>query len=408
MPGAGDPQHPANQTPDRQLTMPKNNPAASAQTPDAVSNPSKNPVPKTGRLMALDALRGFDMFWIVAAESLVDALHKLNSNPVIDGVAQQLDHAAWAGFHFEDLIFPLFVFIAGVSLVFSLSRTIEQEGRTGAIGRIVPRALLMYLVGIFYYGGFSTPFQEIRLLGVLQRIALCYLFAGLLFCFFKRRGLVLWCVGLLLGYWALMTFVPVPGGVAGDFSEGHNLANWFDKQYLPLRKWNGDHDPEGVLSTLPAIASCLLGVLTGLWLREAKRSELSKIAYLAAAGVMLVTLGWLWNFQFPVIKKIWTSSFVLVAGGYSCLLLSSFYLVIEIWGWRRWAQPFVWVGMNPITIYLFCALVDVPAIAQRFVGGDLSQHYLGTYGALATALVEAVIVFGLSRFLYQRKIFLRL
>jgi predicted acyltransferase len=360
------------------------------------------------RLMSLDALRGFDMFWIVGGDALVGALRKLSDGPVIQGLAGQLDHVAWAGFHFEDLIFPMFVFIVGVSLVFSLTRTIEQEGRKGAVKRIMRRAAFLYLLGIFYYGGFGTPFSEIRLLGVLQRIALAYLFAGLIFCFFQRRGRIIWFAGLLIGYWLLMTFVPVPGGTAGNFAEGQNLANWVDKNYLPLRKWDGDHDPEGLLSTLPAIATCLLGVLAGMLLRDTKRSDWNKVGHLAVAGVALVALGWLWNFQFPVIKKIWTSSFVLVAAGYSSMLLAVFYLVVDVWKYRKWAQPFVWIGMNPITIYLISNLVDVGQIAQRFAGGDLNKLYLGRGGDLAVALVEVAITFGICGFLYQRKIFLRL
>ncbi len=377
-------------------------------TPNSPAAPAASAAAKPVRLMSLDALRGFDMFWIVGADALVEALRKLSESRVVQGLARQLEHAGWAGFHFEDLIFPMFVFIVGVSLVFSLTRTIEREGRAGAVWRILRRAVLMYLLGIFYYGGFSTPFHEIRLLGVLQRIALAYLFAGLIFCFFERRGWIIWCVSLLVGYWLVMTFVPVPGGTAGNFAEGQNLANWVDQQYLPLRKWDGDHDPEGLLSTLPAIANCLLGVFAGVLLRDTKRSDWTKVCCLAAAGLALVALGWLWNFQFPVIKKIWTSSFVLVACGYSCLLLAAFHLVIEIWGWRGWAQPFVWIGMNPITIYMIHNLVDVGQIAQRFVGGDLNKLYLGRYGDLAVALAGMAITFGICRFMYQRKIFLRL
>jgi predicted acyltransferase len=377
-------------------------------TPTSPAASAENTAAKPARLMSLDALRGFDMFWIVGADALVEALRKLSGGSVMQGFAGQLEHAKWAGFHCEDLIFPMFVFIVGVSLVFSLTRMIEQEGRAGAVKRIVQRAVLMYLLGIFYYGGFSTPFHEIRLLGVLQRIALAYLFAGLIFCFCQRRGLIIWCVGLLVGYWALMTFVPVPGGVAGNFAEGQNLANWVDKQYLPLRKWDGDHDPEGLLSTLPAIANCLLGVFAGLLLRDSKRSDWIKVGYLAAAGLALVALGWLWNFQFPVIKKIWTSSFVLVACGYSCLLLAAFHFVIEVCGWRGWAQPFVWIGMNPITIYMIHNLVDIGQIAQRFVGGDLNKLCLGRYGDLVVALTGMAITFGIARFMFRRKIFVRL
>jgi predicted acyltransferase len=358
--------------------------------------------------MSLDALRGFDMFWIVGADAIVEGLRKVSDNSVIQGVAQQLEHVQWAGFHFEDLIFPMFVFMAGVSLVFSLSRTIEQEGKAAAAQRVIRRGILLYLLGVFYYGGFGTPFERIRLLGVLQRIALASMFAGLIFCFCGRRGRIAWCAGLLIGYWALLTFVPVPGGVAGNFAEGQNLTNWIDKQYLPLRKWDGDHDPEGLLSTLPAIANCLIGVFAGVFLRDSKRDERSKVLRLLVAGAVLAALGWVWNFQFPVIKKLWTSSFVFVACGYSCLFLAAFHQIIEVWGLRKWAIPFVWIGMNPIAIYMFHNLVDVEAIAQRFVGGDLNKLYFGRAGELIVGAAGLLIVFGVARFLYQRRIFLRL
>lgn len=376
-------------------------------TPTSPSASAESTAAKPARLMSLDALRGFDMFWIVGADALVEALRKVSESRVVQGLARQLEHVGWAGFHFEDLIFPMFVFIVGVSLVFSLNRTIEQEGRTGAAARIVRRAVLMYLLGVFYYGGFGTPFHEIRLLGVLQRIALAYLFAGLIFCFVGLRGRVAACAVLLLGYWALMTCVPVPGVGAGHFEPGQNLANWVDKQYLPLRKWNGDYDPEGLLGTLPAIANCLLGVFAG-GLLKSNLDDRRKVLYLIAGGVACALLGWLWNFQFPVIKQLWTSSFVLVAVGYSSVLLGLFYLVVDVWKYRKWAQPFVWIGMNPITIYMIHNLVNIGGIAQRFVGGDLNKLYLGRYGDLAVALAGMAITFGICRFMYQRKIFLRL
>ncbi|MBU6399839.1 MAG: DUF1624 domain-containing protein [Verrucomicrobia bacterium] len=359
------------------------------------------------RLLSLDALRGFDMFWIIGADELVHGLRKLSDAGLIQSLADQLEHKAWQGFHFEDLIFPMFVFMVGISLVFSLTRTIAQEGRAGALKRIVRRTVLLYLLGVFYYGGFGTPFERIRLLGVLQRIALCYGFAAVLFCYLKPKGLVAACVGLLVGYWALMTFVPVPGVGAGNFAEGKNLTNYLDKQYLPLRKWDGDHDPEGLLSTLPAIATCLLGVFAGLLLGSKSVPEQKKVGLLVGAGVAGVALGWLWGFQFPVIKKIWTSSYVLVAGGYSALLLALFYQVIDVWKCQWWARPFVWVGMNPITIYMAVNLVDFGKIAERFVGGDLNQRF-GAGGDLAVAIASLALVFGFCHFLYRRKIFLRL
>jgi predicted acyltransferase len=377
------------------------------EQPESGARPGGQAAPRSERLVSLDALRGFDMFWIVGADALVEGLRKISDKGVVHGLAVQLGHEDWAGLHFEDLIFPLFVFIAGVSVVFSLGPRLATEGRASAVGRILRRAVPLYLLGIFYYGGFGTPFTGIRLLGVLQRIALAYLFAGLIFVYFGQRGRIAWCAGLLVGYWALMTFVPVPGGTAGNFAEGHNLANWIDSQYLPLRKWDGDHDPEGLLSTLPAIANCLLGVFAGMALRDAKTSQMRKVGLLAVAGVALACLGWLWNLQFPVIKKIWTSSFVLVTCGYGSLLLAGFYLVVDVWGWRRWAMPFVWIGMNPITIYMMNNLVDIEGIARRFVGGDLNR-YFGNFGELAVAIVSFLITLTVARFLYQRKVFLRL
>src|SRR6267142_803835 len=163
----------------------------------------------TQRLMSVDALRGFDMFWIIGADSLVVAWHRFRPSKPTNFLADQLEHVEWQGFHFYDLIFPLFVFLVGVSIVFSLSKTIERAGKSDAIKRVIRRGILLYIVGVLYSGGFTRPWPDMRLLGVLNRIALAYFFAGLLFCFFKPRALVGICAGLLVGYWALMTFVPI-------------------------------------------------------------------------------------------------------------------------------------------------------------------------------------------------------
>lgn len=362
--------------------------------------------PVTQRLLSLDALRGFDMFWIVGAEDLVKGLQKIGSSGPVGLIAEQLRHKAWEGFHFEDLIFPLFVFIVGVSLVFSLTKAVERAGRRAALVRIVRRAALLYVLGILYYGGLSTPIERIRLLGVLQRIALCYLFASLLFCYLKPKALLGVCAGILIGYWALMSFVPVPGHGAGNFAEGANLANYIDQQYLPLRKWDGDHDPEGLLSTLPAIATCLLGVFAGLLLKDTTVPERKKVGYLLAAGMGCLAVGWLWHLNFPVIKKIWSSSFVLVAGGWSYLMLAAFYQIIDVWKLQTWAWPFIWIGVNPITIYFGGRFIDFDALAKLFVGGEMNKHF-GDYGELVMALASFFFAFWFLRFLYQRKIFLR-
>jgi predicted acyltransferase len=383
-----------------------NNDTVSVQQTEPLAPEPAMPAKPT-RLMSLDALRGFDMFWIIGGDELVKAIAKAKSNSITDELARQMDHADWQGFHFEDLIFPMFIFIVGAYMVFSLGRTIEQFGRRAAVSRIIRRAVIMYVLGVFYYGGFSGSYERIRLLGVLQRIAIAYLCAGLIFCYFGQRGRIVWCVGLLAGYWLTMTIVPAPGGTAGDFREGTNLANWIDKEYLPLRKWDKTHDPEGLLSTLPAIANCLIGVFAGVLLADRRRTNAQKVLYLVLAGVALAGLGWAWDYQFPVIKKIWTSSFVFVACGYSLVLLAIFHLLIDTWNLRLWARPFVWIGMNPITLYIIDNLVPIDKIASRFVGGQLNTNF-GAYGPAVIAAVGMLIMLAIARFLYVRKIFLRL
>ena len=372
-------------------------------TPPSQSSPASSP-----RLQSLDALRGFDMFWIIGADAIGGALHGFQGGAPGRWLAWQLDHVAWAGFHAYDLIFPLFVFMAGVAVPLSLDKMLANGGRRAALSRVARRTALLFVLGLFYYGGLAEP---VRLLGVLQRIALCYGAASVLYLYVRPRGLVAVAAGLLVGYWVLLRFVPVPGFGAGDFAEGHNLTNWIDAHYLPLRKWDGDHDPEGLLSTLPAVASALLGVLASLWLRDAVRRPAVRAWGLIAGGAALVALGWAWGVDFPVIKKLWTSSFVLVAGGWSAVLLGTFYLVIDVWSVRGWAVPFVWVGCNPLAIYLISNVVDFEKLAERFAGGPVATALNAAWpglGGLVLALLGAALCFALCGWLYRRKIFLRI
>ena len=406
--------------------------------------PASQPAPSPAlsqRLMSLDALRGFDMFWIIGADSLVRGLRSMSDTGLIGKLATQLEHVDWEGFRFYDLIFPLFIFIVGVALVYSLTKTIEQAGRAQALKRVFVRSVLLFALGIFYSGGFTNPWPEIRLMGVLNRIALAYFFAGLLFCFCKPRALVGICAGLLLAYWALMLFVPFPDVrptpettiiaketgftnvaqlnisstnlVRGRFVKGVNLANYLDQKYLPGRKWDGTWDPEGILSTIPAVATCLLGVFAGFWLRNSTVGEMRKVICLLAVGIACVGAGWLWAPQFPVIKKIWTSSYVLIAGGYSAMLLGVFYFIVDVCKFQTWCQPLVWIGMNSITIYVTSNLLGgFHRISPRLVGGDikvfLDDHVTIGFGDMMISLVGLLLAFWFVRFLYKRKIFLRL
>lgn len=406
-----------------------------ANAASQLETPAGDPALPSRRLLSLDALRGFDMFWIVGGEEVVHSLYKACPIWPFKILDQQMDHKPWIGVAFYDLIFPLFVFIVGVSLVFSLTRTIERFGKAIALRRIFVRSLAIYFFGLLVYGGISDGFGHVRWMGVLQRIAITYFFASLIFCALNPKGIAAACAFLLIGYWALVTFVPIrdfnleknhlaklqltpeaaetraaflatTNRVRGRFDDGLNLPQHLDFQYLPGFKWDGAYDPEGILSTLPAIATCLLGVFAGLLLKNPNVTDRAKVFYLAAAGLCGLMLGFIWGLQFPVIKKIWTSSYVLVAGGYACLILALFYQVIEIWQRRRWCLPFVWIGMNAITIYLIFNLFPLGPLAERIAGGPIEKS-ISPWGEFLLATVVVALMFGLVRFLYQRKIFLR-
>jgi len=375
------------------------------------------PALQTRRVESVDALRGFNFVWILCGDGVMLALGEMSQDkgPIVSAVGGflggQFTHAAWEGLRFYDLIFPLFVFLTGVSIVLSLPRLVEREGKARAHARVLRRALILYVLGLVYYGGISEHWEDVRWLGVLQRIALCYLFTSLIFLNLNLRGMIATCVALLAGYWALMTFVPVPGIGAGSFGPDANLANWIDAHYLPGRLWDGTRDPEGLLSTLPAIASCLLGVFAGLLLRDVRLPAQQKSLWLIGAGLVLLAAGYLWALQFPIVKVIWTSSFVLVAAGWSAILLGVAHQVVDVWGFRRWATVFVWIGANAIALYMAQNLVNFGEVAETLVGGDVASFLdrAVTQGAGNLAINGLGLAFAIAfaGFLYRRKIFLR-
>jgi predicted acyltransferase len=383
------------------------------------------------RVVSVDALRGFNIFWIIGADAVVWSLDGMlrDQGPVPSAVSgflnTQMTHVPWEGFRFYDFIFPLLIFVTGLAIVLSLPRLVEREGKARAYGRVFRRTLILYGLGLIFYGGISRHWGDIRLLGVLQRIALSYLFASLLFLNLRVRGLVTALVVLLVGYWMLMTFVPVPGIGAGSFAPDANLANWIDAHYLPGWKWDITRDPEGLLSTLPAIGTCLLGVLAGLLLTDPRLRGGQKSLLLIAAGLPMAAAGYLWGLQFPVVKVLWTSSFVLVAGGYSLILLGVCHQIMDVWGFQRWATAFVWLGANALALY-FINNVTTDQFAMRFAGSTVSTFELvaarfagGDFAALLdrvitpgtgiflVRLLGLVFAISLARFLYRRKIFLR-
>ena len=358
------------------------------------------------RIVSVDALRGFDMFWIVGADHLVRGLKDVSDAGWASAFAKQLKHVSWEGFVFYDLIFPLFVFLVGMSIVFSLSKHLDTDSRMTAYKRILRRFALLFLLGMFYDQGLSNLAHESPFSGVLQRLAWCYLFGSLLYVHLKLRGLIAAFLLIVVGYWALLTFVPKPGREDVSFDKHENICNYIDLKYLPMKEEGQRYDPEGLLSTVPAVASCLLGVFAGMFLRNKTYDDKKKVGYLIGCGIAMVVLGYLWGLQLPIIKRLWTSSYVIVAGGYCCVLMGLFYLVIDVWKLRKWAIPFIWIGANPLTIYLAEELVGSKNIGVRLVGGPIAEAF-GKYGELVISAAGILAAIMFVRFLYKRQIFLR-
>jgi len=375
-------------------------------------------VEKHDRVASVDALRGFSMIWLVGGEGAALALGEMlkSGGPLLRGlgniITHQFEHAPWQGFRFWDLVFPLFIFVTGIAVVFALSdKKADPEQRRKAYGHIVIRAAVLFLLGVLFYGGAGEPWPEIRLAGVLQRIALCYLFAALLFMHLQWRGIIAVIAVVLIGYWILLTFVPVPGLGVATYQNDVNLANWIDRNYLPGKKFDGLTDPEGLLSTLPAIATCLFGVLAGLFLQYERVAPVRKAYTFMMAGIALLLIGYVWGLEFPIIKAIWTSSFVLVTAGYSAVLLGAFYLVMDVWGHQRWATVFKWIGTNALFLYFINGVAGFEPFAKRLVGGSISQFFDQAIapgaGRFVLHCVALLIAIALARYLYKRRIFIR-
>jgi predicted acyltransferase len=358
------------------------------------------------RVVSIDALRGFDMFWIMGGDAFFPALFTLIGSSFFLSLSRQLEHSEWNGFTFYDLIFPLFLFIVGCSMPFALGRRLEKgEPRKSIYVHIIKRTVILLILGLIYNGLLNFHFSEMRYAGVLQRIAICYFFASVIFVNTKPRTQAILAGVILLGYWAIMKFIPVPGFGAGNLTPEGNLAAYLDRQFLPGRfccYTFGDN--EGILSNLPAVVTVLLGALSGEWLNSGA-GGMKKAAGLAAAGIGSLAVALLWNPVFPINKLFWSSSYVLYAGGWSMLLLALFYWIIDVRGWRGWAFPFVVIGLNPITIYVVQGLFDFGIIATIFVHGFIK--HTGAFQPAFWSLCVLTVKWLFLYFLYKQKIFLK-
>jgi predicted acyltransferase len=375
------------------------------EPPTAASSPAPS---GNRRVAALDALRGFDMFWIVGGRELALAAAGLFSQPPPAWVEQQLEHAAWEGFTAWDLIMPLFLFVVGAAMPFSFSRRLEERQPKAAIYlKIVRRGVILFILGMIVQGhllDFNLSTLHV-FSNTLQAIAVGYLVAGVLLLNVGIAAQVVFTALLLVGYSLLLKFVSVPGHGVGVLAPDANLALAVDENLLGRFR---DGTPyTWVLSSMTFTATVLCGVLAGRVLRS-RLSPWGKVLLMTAVGLGCLAGGWAWAewLDFPIIKHIWTSSMVLWAAGWSYLLLAFFFLVIDVVGFRRWAFPFIVIGMNAITIYVASFFVPFRSIAQSLIGG-LARH-LGTAGPALVELTSVLLVWMLLYHLYRQKIFLRI
>jgi predicted acyltransferase len=362
------------------------------------------------RLVSLDVLRGLTVAGMVL----------VNNPGTWSAIYAPLRHAAWHGWTPTDMVFPFFVFIVGVAIPIALGPRLERSGQAGALGRVVRRSAIIFGLGLLLQALPSFDWATLRIPGVLQRIALCYLAAGTLFLLTSLRTQALVTAGLLLGYWAVMTLVPVPGYGAGDLSQAGNLAAYLDRAILgQAHMWRVSrvYDPEGILSTLPAIATALLGVLTGQWLRRRPTTG-ATAARLALAGALGAVVGQIWSVWFPVNKSLWTSSYVVLMGGLALITLALCYWLIEVQGYRRWATPFVAFGVNALALYFLSSavaqiLVTIQAGLENASLKSLLFNWLFAPWAspinasLAYACAYLLLWWGLMWILYRQRIVLR-
>src|SRR3984885_11986719 len=319
------------------------------------SETPKATLASSSRLMSLDLLRGVTIAGMILVNNAGDEPHSY----------WPLKHADWNGWTPTDLVFPFFLFIVGVAMTFSFSSRLKRgESRQELLRHVLWRGLALFALGMFL-NGFPNQYQlaSWRVYGVLQRIAICYVIAAILALWADWRGWIVTIVGCLVGYWILMRFVPVPGfGVPTHdiplLDPDRNLAAWLDRRLLAGHLYEGTRDPEGVLSTIPAIASSLLGMLTGRWLRS-PRSVQSKALGMALFGVVGVVAGQILDLGFPINKKLWTSSYVIFTAGLALLGLSLCYWIADVKKWRGlWTKPLLVFGMNAIAAYVFAEILS--------------------------------------------------
>lgn len=359
------------------------------------------------RLESLDALRGFDMFLIIGGTHFIASFINAMQWESLSWLTAQFRHVPWHGLTFEDVIFPLFLFMVGVSMVYSVASS-RRKGLSNKqiIGKAFRRMILLSILGIIYKNRpLHFDWDQIRYVSVLGRIGVTGFLATLILLNTTWRGRLYWLAGILVFYWAVMLFIPVPGYGAGDLSQEGNLATYINSYIVPGRLVDGIYDENGYFQHIPATGLVLMGSLAATLLRG-EWLESRKVMWLAGAGGIAIVIGLIWNFHFPINKHLWSSSFILVTGGISFLFMALFYGVIDVLGYKKWAFPFKIIGLNSIFIYMASGLIDFGYTSRYLLNGFIQmagedgQKFIIQFGVL-------LLEFGLLYFMYRKRIFIK-
>ena len=380
---------------------------------DALTGEHKG-TPSTGRMASLDVFRGLTIAGMIL----------VNNPGTWDAIYSPLEHSKWDGWTPTDLVFPFFLFIVGVSITLALARRAESGGsKRDLYVKIVRRSLIIFAIGLLLSDFPYTDPATFRIPGVLQRIAVCYLFASVIFLNTTWRTQAVIVAALLLAYWAILVLVPAPGFAAGDLSKQGSIASYVDRTLLGNHIWKGGdkiYDPEGFLSTIGALATTLCGVLAGHFLRS-RRPALEKVAAMFVVGAGCIIAGWAWNYWFPINKALWTSSYVVFTAGMALQLLALCYWLVDIKKLDRWAKPFLVFGTNALTAYFLSEFFVLLASLIRFPRPDgdsvdlLGLVYEKLFASWASpinaslvfALCFVLIWLGLMAILYRRGIIIK-
>ncbi|WP_269236201.1 acyltransferase family protein [Flavobacterium flavigenum] len=381
-----------------------------------------NKITTNNRLISLDVLRGFVMFWIMSGEHIIHALAKAAPIPVFVWMSSQMHHTDWDGITFYDMIFPVFLFVAGVSMPYSFDKKIKLAGVTEASElpskekkkiylSMLKRTCILVFLGFVVNGLLRFDgYEQTRFASVLGRIGIAWFFAGLIYLNFDLKKQIIWFAAILIGYYLAMKLIPVPGFGAGNLTAEGSLEGYIDRLFLPGRLHSKVYDPEGIFSTIPAVSTALLGVFLGTFLKSehAYYTIKNKIVIMTGSAIVLIIIGLLWDFDFPINKHLWTSSFVCFVGGFSILFFLFFYILIDVLGFKKWAFPLLLIGSNSILIYMASeGMVNFKHTADYVFGGLIkfgSLVWQPVFATMSVTFVQLILLY----FLYKKKWFLKI